>query len=380
MAKGRGVIPGPFRWRFGDNIGTLPPDHREGGVSMPFKRLALAGLLAVALTAATQAQARREIAAPAGASWKHAQTGISLPSSLLGIMRGSIGDNSSSEVDVFADYGDGQVTTITLYVFHPALASVPMWFDRSETQVLMRDVYGNATPVAAPVAFAPPNGKAASGLRRIYLPGKGPYKSTGLAIVPMGEWLVAVRISSQQFDAAALDTKLDVVIKALGWPESASDADAAVPIEACATPIAYAKKAKLKAPSMMDALLGATIATMKPTDEEKAKAVPVTWCREGAPKQEYAVYRAIGNDTGYTIAMGDAGRVINVSPGLALDSKDPGYRLSLGLLDQTLVYPSFDKLPAPDAAIDAVMKNRPISSASRGGKEVTISTGATKEK
>ncbi len=347
---------------------------------MRFKSLALVGLLTVALAMPAHAQTKRDIAAPAGAPWKHAQTGMTLPASLLGIARGSIGDNSSSEVDVFASYGDGQATIITLYVFRPALASVPMWFDRSDAQILMRDVYGNATPVAAPVAFAPPGGKTASALRRIYLPGKGSYKSTGLAIMPMGEWLVAVRISSQQFDASALDAKLDEVIKALGWPGSAPDADAAVPVVACATPIAYAKKAKLKAPSMMDALLGATIATMKPTDEEKAKAVPVTWCREGAPKQEYAVYRAIGNDAGYTIAMGDAGRVINVSPGLALDSKDPGYRLSLGLLDQTLIYPSFDKLPAPDVAVDAVMKNRPISSASRGGKDITIGAEGLKAK
>ena len=345
---------------------------------MRFKSLVLAGLLTVALAMPAQAQTKREIAAPAGAPWKHAQTGITLPPILIGIARGSIGDNSSSEVDVFAGYGDNQATTITLYVFRPALASVPIWFDRSESLVLMRNVYGNATPMAAPMAFAPPGGKTASGLRRTYLPGKGPYKSTGLAIMPMGEWLVAVRISSQQFDAAALDTKLDEVIKALGWPGSAADADAAIPVVACATPIAYAKKAKLKPPSMMDALLGATLSNIKPTDEERAKAVPIIWCREGSPKQEYAVYRAVGNDRGYTIAMGDAGRVIDVAPGLALDSKDPGYRLSLGLLDQTLIYPSFDKLPAPDVAINAVMKNRPISSASRGGKQITITTGTTK--
>ena len=78
--------------------------------------------------------------------------------------------------------------------------------------------------------------------------------------------------------------------------------------------------------------------------------------------------------------MGDAGRVISVLPGISLDSKDPGYRLSLGLLDQTLIYPSFDKLPAPDVAIDAVMKNRPISSTMRGSKNITITTGPSNAK
>lgn len=347
---------------------------------MRIKFLAVAGLLTVALATQAHAQDRKEITAPADAPWKHAQTGIALPPALIGIARDSIGDQSSSQIDVSADYGDGQATTITLYLFRPALASVPIWFDRSETQVLMREAYGKATPSAAPVAFSPPGSKAASALRRIYLPSKGPYKATGLAIMPMGEWLVAVRISSQEFDAATLDAMLDDVIKALGWPGSVADADAAIPVAACTTPIAYAKKAKFKAPSMMDALLGATLSSIKPTEEEKAKATPVTWCREGAPKQEYAVYRAVGTETGYTIAMGDAGRVINVSPGLALDSKDPGYSLSLGLLDRTLVYPSFDKLPLPDVAIDAVMKNRPISSATRDGKNITIGGDALKAK
>lgn len=342
--------------------------------------LVVAGVMAAAAVLPAQAEAKRQIEAPANAPWKHAQTGITLPSSLLGIARDSIGDNSSSEIDVFASYGERKATIITLYVFRPALASVPMWFDRSETQILMRDVYGNATPATPAAAFAPPGSKAASALRRIYLPGKGDYKSTGLAIMPMGEWLVAVRISSQEFDATTLDAKLDELIRTLGWPGGVTDADAAVPIAACAAPLTYAKRAKLKPPSMMDALLGATLATIKPSDEEKAKAVPITWCREGTAKQEYGVYRAVGNDTGYTIAMGDAGRVINVFPGLALDSKNPGYQLSLSLLDQTLVYPSFDKLPTPDVAIDAVMKNRPVSSAARGGKSITIEAGGLKAK
>lgn len=346
---------------------------------MRIRSLVVAGLMAAAVVLPAQAQ-KRQIEAPADASWKHAQTGITLPSSVLGIARDSIGDNSSSEIDVFASYGERQATIVTLYVFRPALASVPMWFDRSETQILMRDVYGNATPATPTAAFAPPGSKATSALRRIYLPGKGEYKSTGLAIMPVGEWLVAVRISSQEFDATTLDAKLDELIRTLGWPSGVTDAGAAVPIAACATPLTYPKRAKLKPPSVMDALLGATLATIKPTDEDKAKAVPVTWCREGAAKQEYGVYRAVGNDTGYTIAMGDGGRVINVFPGLALDSNNPGYQLSLGLLDQTLVYPSFDKLPTPDVAIDAVMKNHPVSSAARGGKNITIEAGRLKDK
>ena len=141
---------------------------------MHIKFLAAAGLLAVALAVPAQAQTRRAITTPADAPWRHAQTGMILPSTLVGIARDSVNDQSSSEIDISADYGDGKATTITLYVFRPALASVPMWFDRSEVQVLMRDIYGNAAPAAAPTAFSPPGSKVASALRRIYIPGQGP--------------------------------------------------------------------------------------------------------------------------------------------------------------------------------------------------------------
>lgn len=348
--------------------------------------LVVAGLLVAAVTLPAHAQAKRQIETSANAPWKHAQTGITLPSSLLGIARGSIDDNSSSQIDVFANYGEGQATIITLYVFRPALTSVPMWFDRSETQILMRDVYGNAMPATPATAFAPPGSKATSALRRIYLPGKGEYKSTGLAIMPMGEWLVAVRISSQEFDAAALDAKLTEVIKTLGWPEKVIEQPPAVPIAPCSAPLPYAKKAKLKAPNMMDALLGATLSTMVADEAAKdkdasppEKATPITWCREGNPTQAFGAYRVVGFDTGYTIALGDAGIVIDVNTGLAaLVNKESTYQLKLEMLDRTLVYPSFDKLPTPDAAIAAVKSSSPISSVERGTKNIVISADTTK--
>lgn len=359
---------------------------------MRIKFLTMAGLLALAV--APPAHAQTAIAIPSDAAWKHAQTGLTLPASVIGIARSSLADNGGKQLDVMAGYGDGQATVVTLYVFRPALASVPMWFDRSEAQIMLRDVYGNPTAPAAAAAFAPPRGTATSALRRMYVPGKGPFKATGLAIMPLGDWLVAVRISSQELDAAALDAKLDEVIKAFGWPDKVAEGQPAVTIAPCTAPLAYSKKAKLKAPNMMDALLGATLSSMVADEAEKGKegkggdgkdkmdaekANPITWCREGSPTQPYGTYRAIGLDTGYTIAIGDAGVVIDVNTGLAaLINKESTYQLKLELLDRTLVYPSFDKLPTPDAAIAAVKGSSPISSVERGTKNVVISTGTVK--
>lgn len=339
---------------------------------MRIKLLLTAALLALACAAPATAQTQRTIAAPSGAGWKHAQTGITLPASVLGIARDAITDSSQSEIDTAAAYGNGTPTTVTIYIFRPALASVPVWFDRSETQIMVRDTYANPTASGPATSFVPPRSVASSGLRRVYVPGRGPYKSTGLAMMPVGEWLVTIRISSQQLDAPALDAAMTEVIAALGWPGGGKDSLAAAPVAPCGAPLGYAKNAKLNAPDMGNALLGAMLATVQPDPKDVAKAGPVTWCREGEATAQFGAYRANAGGDGYVIAMGDAGVVIDVMRGLALDKGDPGYRLNLELLDRTLIYPSFDKLPAPAAAIAAVTGNNPVSSSVRGSKNITI--------
>lgn len=328
------------------------------------------------LLLALPAAAQTEIQVPANAGWKHEATGTIFRSKLSGIPRTSIKDNSDTELDVSVHYGDAD-TTLTIFLFRPVLASVPIWFDRSETQIGLGDTFGGVSPLGDIRAFALPQGKTPGGMRRVYVPGKREIKSTGLAVLPLGEWLLKIRITSNSLDPAALDAKLDEVIQAIGWPAGAADPVAAAPVPACTSQLAYARKAKLRKPSMTDALLGATLLGVAADKAEKGeKATPVDWCREGEANQRYGVYRAKGSRDAYTLAMGDAGRTISVSPGIALDGGSGGYMLALGQLDRTLIYPSFDRLPAPDTAFQAVLNTAPISSSARGGKDITIGVPA----
>ena len=66
--------------------------------------------------------------------------------------------------------------------------SVPVWFDRAQTAILQRDLYGGATPAApaADAVRARPGAAAASGLRQMYVPGHGKYRSTALAVIAGG--------------------------------------------------------------------------------------------------------------------------------------------------------------------------------------------------
>ncbi|AQR74258.1 hypothetical protein [Sphingomonas sp. LM7] len=336
--------------------------------------------LAAAMLAApciAQAQQSRTIDVPAGKKWQHAATGLIVPQALAGMPRTAITDATTGEIDVSVQFGDPQTLHLTLYIFRPAVQAVPMWFDRIETHVLGRDAFGDSVPHGAPIAFAPPHATAAGALRRVYVPGKGPFKATGAALLPLGEWLVALRLSSTQLDPAALDAKLVEAVAGLGWPApatAAAQAPAAAPIAPCTTALNFSKKAKPKKPDMTMALFGAALASAarNPEVEKAAGPGPSGFCREGAPGKMATAYRALAGGEGYLIALGDAGRTISVYPELKLDGGSPGYAVTLQDLATSYVFPAFDKLPAPDKVVAMLGKTRPISSSARGDKTLTI--------
>ncbi|MET0309761.1 MAG: hypothetical protein ABW023_13725 [Sphingomonas sp.] len=340
--------------------------------------LALAAM-ALAAPLGAQAQQVTKIEVPASKKWQHAHTGLIVPQTLGGLARTGITDSSNNELDVAVQFGDPNLTHVTLYLFRPALMSVPMWFDRIETQIRHGDVFGDAVPTTDTLAFVPPKASAAAALRRVYKPGKASFSATGAAVLPLGEWLVAIRLSSSTLDPAALDAKLTEVVTGLQWPApkaEAAETPAAAPIQACASPLAYSDKAKLKKPDMTMALIGAALVNAAQNSELKKtveNAGPANFCREGSGEREFAAYRALPlQGDSYLIAIADAGRTISVQPALQLDEKRPGYSVTVNDLANSYIYPPFDKLPAPARVMEAIGKTRPISSTTRSGKDITI--------
>lgn len=340
---------------------------------------ALLAAMTLAVPMVAQAQQPTAIEVPAVKKWKHAGTGVIVPQALAGLPRTRITDSTAGEFDMSIQFGDPEATQLTIYLFRPALASVPVWFDRAETQILDRDIFGHAAPVGDPIAFVPPGATAASALRRIYVPEKRPFIATGAAMVPLGEWLVAARLSSTSLDPVALDAKLLEALGGLGWPApvaGASPDPIASPIQPCTTPAGFSGKAKVKKPDMTAALLGALVVSAANDPEVRKTPVegPQGFCREGKPRTELATYRTLADSKGYVIALGDAGRTISVYPELALDKGSPGYAVSFNDLATGYVYPGFDRLPEPDKVFEMVRKTRPISSSTRGSKTLTINT------
>jgi len=279
-----------------------------------------------ALAPNAQAQQSSVLDVPASKKWQHAQTGLIVPQAPGGLPRTEITSLGEGELDMAVQFGDVNKTQATLYLFRPALMSVPVWFDRVETQILQRDAYGTAAPTDTPSGFAVPGGTVTSALRRFYKPSKPPYAATGVAVLPLGEWLVVVRISSVEQAPAQLDATLSALIAGLGWPTRAAnvvEAPAAVPVQACTTALAYDKKAKMRKPDMAAGLMGSLLIAAladKGKDDKASKAepeeeAPALLCREGSGSLALGVYHAeTQNPDGYIIALGDAGRTVSVYP------------------------------------------------------------------
>ncbi|MGN6278873.1 MAG: hypothetical protein ACTHM8_09150 [Sphingomonas sp.] len=339
-------------------------------------RFGMVAIIVLALLGTTPALATRKLPVGDAQGWQHAQTGLILMSDIAGLHRTELQDFGDSELDIIAQFDDpSRDTEATLYLFRPALDSVPVWFDRAVTTLSNHDIYGGVTAVGAPQAFARPGGSVADSLRQTFVPAKSDFKATALAVIPVGEWLVSIRISGKTLAPAALDDLLNRFIAGLRFATPVAARPAAVPVVACATHPAF-KHAKLQKPDMMDTILGATFATITDDDVKKVGGTvspPPVWCRDSVHGNDYAVYRQDDGTAGYTMALGDAGRTISVWPSLeAQINKKTGFSVSFHDLDKTLIYPSYDALAEPAQVFDMIKHEKPTSAAA--GKTITIST------
>jgi len=341
-------------------------------------RLALAA--ALALTAAPAAADPRMLDVLPSLTWKHAQTGLAMGPYLGSLPRNEVGDYGTEEADLFLQYRGADGTAASIFLFHPGIDSVPLWFDRVEAQITARKGFG-VQGEAVPKAFAVRNGAPEASLRVTYPMRGGDVTATTAAVVPVADWLVVVRLSSPKMDAAALDAELSAVLNDIGWPADKLGAPVATPIKPCAELPSF-HKAKLLKPDMMQALMGSLIGAA--AEDEKKTTLP-TYCRaQQEPGGAWGVYQMEGADKGYVLALADAGRAIGVQPSLAaaINKSKPAYSLTFMDLTQRQTYPDVsDQLP-PEQALDIVNRTSPIASASTlsGNKSITISSGLAGKK
>lgn len=351
------------------------------------------GLAAMVALTATTGVSARDLAVPANKGWMHADTKLIVRPSVAGLNRIAITDATTTEHDVAVKLENAdQSVFATLFLFHPSIPSVPLWFDRSRTAIEERRNFDKGAPASAdPIAFAPLGTGPAVGLRQSWSLLSSPYRSTSLAVMPMGEWMLVVRLTAKLLTADALDAKMNEIIATLKPAIATAPAypAPAVVIRPCATQtdFAHLPKAKVEKPGMSNPLLtllmSAAVSSQIAKDKENPKAEPVKpaapLCRDGASATSFGVYRwedSTDDGSGYIMALYDAGRTIDVFPDLMSQvekRKTMSYTIRLNDVDNSASsYPSFTNLPRPEQVFDLIAKGAPT--ARSRGTNITINS------
>ena len=328
-----------------------------------------AALLAVASPASA---GWRPLDVPNDKGWQHARTGLILMAKLGDFQRARLADNSTSELDVAATYYNADKSaTADIYLYRPGIVDLPMWFDRSHYAMGMNDHFKLGAPFGSITRFALPGSTVESGLRVVHFRSDKPTGATGLAMAPLGDWLVAIRLTADVADAPKLEAMLADLMTKIRWPADRAIAKPAVPIAACSSPLKY-KHAKVIKPDLTQALLGAALSSTKGDVAKDAKpAPPPVYCRESTPSAEYTIYRPGDDEFTYVMAIGDAGVAAEVSPAITLTG-GAAYSVVLDTASSSDSYPNFNALPEPKQVFAMLGSMSPMSSASRTGKDITI--------
>jgi hypothetical protein len=346
-----------------------------GGVMMGFlpKAAALAAMMLCIGVAQAQAQGPQPIELSAKAAFRHRHSKVQLPPAVMGLPRTRAVAYESDQLDTMAEYATPDLGEVyTIYIYRNVAGGLPVWFDRARRLIERRAELGTATLHAAG-EFVPPGRTNASGLLATYATAGKNYRSSGVALVPVGEWLIKLRTSSRTLAPAELEARMKAALAEIDWPKKMAPEPAVAPVADCASALALSGDAKPAekddesgAAMLVGALLGQGGASEEPS-KQSAPRPTTRWCRDSIELPDAGVYRADEQKDGYFLAVADAGRGISVGPSAALlllgaaDEKKPGrerYEVRVILLSQTMTSALLDRLPPPAQAFAIAQQGR----------------------
>lgn len=336
----------------------------------------IAALAALAfLVPPAAAQGARDVQLPAGQAWRHAPTGLTVPVELDGLPRVGISALEADQLDEYVNFeNEDRAEALTVYVYRHVTGSIPVWFDRARWAIEKRGVYGEPVAIDRPANFVPPGQRNASGMITVYATNGSPYRSTAVAMIPLGpEWIVKLRYSSKAHAAIELERRLQRVIAALGWPANIAPQPVSEPIRTCEAALEFAGRAAAIPPAAQDAVAAGIMAIPLP---EKDGTPPRIWCRDPGTLTGIAsgaIYRPGGATDAYLLALSDAGRGVNVAR--QLDTA-PGWAVMYVQMRNTIVFELQNRLPSPQQAVEVVNSGRRLVTVTTWGESrVEINSG-----
>ncbi|MBY8822349.1 hypothetical protein [Sphingomonas colocasiae] len=328
-------------------------------------------------------QGPQEIRLSAKKAFKHKHSGLEVPPMLDGIARSNITALEDDQLDTFIRFDRPDASEgITVYIYREVGNALPVWFDRARWAIETRaQLYGTPRRINEKLTFTPPGRSGDAGMIAIYMPSTGAYQSTGVALVPMGEWLVKIRYSSGTIAPDALAERIRGVLAALRWPGKLDDAPPAIPVEPCATSLPAQARSHPAPGDGASNLAGAMMSLPSLTGQFRAKgAPPPRWCRDDGVEPKGNVYRPDDASDRYLIALSDAGRGISVRPdgfaGLIEPDAKPSWRIEMLDLSRITAFASQDRLPPPSQAIEIVRSGDYVTRTSTWGKKSNIEVNA----
>lgn len=335
-------------------------------------------------TAAAQQPGFTAIKTDSDKDWEHKGSGIVLPAMIDGVARRDVRQLGDTQTDIMITYQDQATSTTTsIYIFHAAVPSVPLWFDTARFAMTSQNYFGTLTPLVDEAPLMLPGSDRPVGLRSVFTPGVPNFTSTGVAMAGAKGWIVKIRMSSSKLGAEALDARIGSTMAALNLPAPSADTPMAA-IKPCASALSFSGTAnKVKADTadaLLGGLLGAFSGPVAAKDGEKSLIDPTptaVYCRDPGAN-DFPVYRADESTSSYVMVMGDAGRAVTVNPQIDLAIRTRGtdadnFAVRGVLPDRSFTFPSLDRLPSPAQLREHVSKEKPISvSITAGPKAGTI--------
>lgn len=335
----------------------------------------LSALIWANIAGAAQPQA---IETEEGKPWIHRASGLAFPATIGRFVRNDINDLSEGkQIDLGSAYREPATGTLaTVYIYRPAMPVAPLWFDIANWYIQRNQRFAPVTAHSGTVSFTVAGQDQTVNLRQVYAIG-AMGRSSGVAILPLGPWMVKVRMTSHQYEPRALDAALQSLVEGLGWPIQMPAMAASAPVASCQGRLPESRAEEIRQTSpiiLVGAMLG-SVNEDKASKQDKDQAVaPPRLCRDDSRTDNvYPIYQLDEGSSGYVIAIGDNGTLLavrndplsaEVAGEVARDTgkgAKPFYRVTLMTPEQWEQFPAFAQLPPVEQAFDVVRNRSPLS-------------------
>ncbi|QLC21553.1 hypothetical protein HFP51_04780 [Parasphingopyxis sp. CP4] len=317
-------------------------------MSIQIKAAAILAIVCGAIASAQPVHARGTVVtSDASQDWAHEPSGITVPSVLAGMARGEIRDLSESLHDVFIQFrtADDQ-SFATLYLYRTGYRDLGLWFDQSYSAISTNPVLGAQSGGTRTPNLVSLFGEQTPDSGLVTFPVEGDYRSTGLGLTERNGWLIKVRLSSLNMTPDENRVAIRSLITGLQLPDQAIEAAPPANMRECDELLSYTDARTAEA-TMELSLAGALMLATSATE------IRIPSCRDQRFTPTFAAYRAGDGDSGYVVALGDSGKVAQVSQSLT-GAESNIYQVDYHGPEEAMVVGFFEGMPTPQQAVAAV--------------------------